>query len=93
MAYQQPHFFHVIASFAGTVKTEAIKNDLNTELDWMMYAPNTWIVYSTKTAHELAYKIHAHLGDKDILFVTQMERQNTQGWLQEWMWTWLNKQR
>jgi hypothetical protein len=82
-----------------TIHTTVPKSDQVQKLldpltdDWMRYAPNGWLVYSSLSAHDIAYKIHAPLTKEEILFVVEINLQNRQGWLHQWMWDWIKKKR
>jgi hypothetical protein len=64
----------------------ALKN--NSEY-WWHYLEATWIVQTTKSAHEYANLLYPHMTKDDRLLVVKIEN-NHQGWLAKEAWEWLN---
>jgi hypothetical protein len=88
-------FYHVSFNFEGRkAPTEAINKVLNKASDWISYAPNCWIVYSTQEKAEVWYtRLKKVIDDDDSIFVCELTILNRQGWLPQNVWEWIDKER
>ena len=66
----------------------------DTATDWLRYAPNCWIVYTTRTPAEWYELLKPHLEpEKDSVFICELDVNNRYGALTEASWDWLQKKR
>jgi hypothetical protein len=88
-------FLHVSFNFEGRdPPTDAITKVFNKATDWVTYAPNCWIIYSTKPDASTWYqRIRAVLDEDDSVFVVEINLENRQGWLPTYVWDWIQKDR
>ena len=59
----------------------------------MRYAPNCWIIYTAKDARTWYSRVKPLLEKGDRVLICELNTENKQGWLENWMWKWLNKAR
>jgi len=90
-------FLHVGFNWSGTPKTKELESLFNTALDWMRYAPNCWILWTTNNPETWAGYIKHHLGAKDEVIIAEINLakagDNYYGWEDKWIWDWIQKQR
>jgi hypothetical protein len=79
--------------WAGLPKTDALVPVFDLAIDWMRYAPNCWIIYTNTDATGWYNRLVPHMTKKDRLFICELNMQNKQGWMDQWMWDWMNKTR
>ena len=65
----------------------------NKAADWLRYAPNCWILYTSKTAESWFEIIKPHLKDNERVFICELNLLNRQGWLSKSTWDWIQKTR
>jgi hypothetical protein len=87
-------FLHIGIKFAGATKVSELIPVFDKALDWVRYAPNCWMVWTT-SSHEVWYaRLKPHLSDSDHLFIATLDlRQGYYGWLPQVIWDWLSKDR
>jgi hypothetical protein len=87
-------FIHIGISFADLVgEPEAFEKKLNSAPDWMRYAPNCWIVYTSRTPAQWYARLKPLLKDGDHIFIVTIDLSERQGWLPSWCWDWIKKKR
>ena len=89
------HLLHVSLFSVRPPKAlvESLESVFATADDWMRYAPNCWLLWTSQDVAFWATKVKAEfLKDDESLFVCRIDPTGmTQGWLQPWMWDWINK--
>jgi hypothetical protein len=92
-------FLHLGVRFENSdaPDTEAIETVLNKAKDWYRYAPNCWIVYTSKSAgvwsnrlRELPAGMEAHASFL-ICVILLDNKENRSGWLPRPAWEWIKK--
>jgi hypothetical protein len=87
-------FLHVGFSFDGEIKIDQLKPIFDTALDWYRYAPNCWIVWSTKTPEQWYEVLKPHLVEgKDTVLICELNMDSRYGALKKGGWDWLQKPR
>lgn len=87
-------FLHITFNFKGhSSPTESIENILDKALDWIRYAPNCYILYTTRDVQTWYARLRKVLHEKDNIFVVELNIENRQGWLPRSVWEWIKKDR
>ncbi len=72
---------------------EALAKLFNKALDWVTYAPNCWILYTT-TDKEIWFDRLKKIVNADAsIFIIEFDRNNRTGYMPTRIWEWLNKER
>lgn len=83
--------FHLAIGFDGPkVSSDTIQNALG-HAGWARYAPNCWLVSTTDSAETIATKVHAVCNKDDSVFVVEVDKNNSFGWLEKEIWEWLKR--
>ena len=72
---------------------EAIKPVFDTALDWVRYAPNCWILWTTTDIDGWYRRIKPHLGASDQVLTCEVNLANRQGWVKPVIWNWITRPR
>ena len=87
-------FLHVTFNFKGrSSPTESIESTLDKALDWIRYAPNCYILYTTTDLPTWYSRLRKALREDDNIFVVELNIENRQGWLPKSVWEWIRKER
>lgn len=86
-------FVHISFSFRGAPKIEELLPAFNQALDWVRYAPNCWIVWTTSSTEKWFARLKPHLTDDDHMLIATLDLQDYNGWLPQWVWDWITKER
>jgi hypothetical protein len=87
-------FLHVGINFkGGPQKTEELKPLFDTALDWIRYAPNCWILWTTSDPETWYKYLKRELHEKDTFFICEINIKNRQGWLPKMVWEWIRQDR
>jgi len=87
-------FLHIGLNFAEATKVEELIPVFDKALDWVRYAPNCWIVWTTSSHEQWYARLKPHLTDRDHLFISTLDLQHGySGWLPQVVWDWLSKNR
>jgi hypothetical protein len=90
-------FLHLGVSFAatdGAAERVAIEQVLDKARDWFRYAPNCWLIYTSRSAKSWQDDILKLPGMKShTLFICEVNIQNRSGWLYPSTWEWIDKSR
>lgn len=87
-------FIHVAFYWSGAPKTTELEGPVfNIAIDWLRYTPNCWVLYTTASADWWYERIRHHMTQPDRVFICELNIQNKSGWLDNWVWTWINKSR
>jgi hypothetical protein len=87
-------FLHVGFNWTGIPKNKEIEQKVSKALDWIRYAPNCWILYTTTDAQEWFKRIKPLLGPGDHVLIHKLDRMGVidhQGWLPRKVWDWFAK--
>ncbi len=86
-------FVHISFNFDGVTKIEESLPAFNLALDWARYAPNCWIVWTTSSAEKWCTRLKPYLTDNDHMLIATLDLQDYNGWLPQWVWDWITKER
>ncbi len=91
----QKRYLHIGFYFAGIPlikELEPIFASLSE--DWIRYAGNCWIVWTANSPEEWLRAFQPKLGIKDKMLILELSSgQEPNGYLPEWIWHWLFKNR
>jgi hypothetical protein len=95
------HFLHLAVNFknfwdlaAYKPTQEQIEAILNGANDWLRYAPNCWLIYTSQTADAWYQHLAKLPGMADnTYFISEVNLQNRAGWLKPTSWEWIHKNR
>ncbi|WP_168075015.1 hypothetical protein [Caulobacter sp. SSI4214] len=62
-------------------------------LDWIKYAPNCWILYTTKDSKTWYERVRKVVGERAHIFVVEVNLKHRAGWLPKSVWAWIAKDR
>jgi hypothetical protein len=89
-----PQFLHVTFLWNERVKTDELKPTFDLALDWIRYAPNCWILRTNTDLNIWVERFKPFLGVGDKFIVIEITEINkSQGWMQKFVWDWINKPR
>jgi len=53
---------------------------------------SNWYIRSFYGANEIYEKLRPHIDDNDFLFVVEIHKRNSQGWMLRTFWNWLKEE-
>jgi hypothetical protein len=87
-------YLHLSFNFEGRDSPYApLQEQLNNALDWVRYAPNCYILYTTTDAQTWYSRLKAIVHADDSILIVEINLTNRQGWLPKYVWDWINKDR
>jgi hypothetical protein len=86
-------FLHISFSFRSVAKVQELEPAFNKAKDWIRYAPNCWLVYTTSTTARWLARLKPYLADNDVVMIIKIPPtdldENIDGWLPKWVWHWI----
>ena len=86
-------YLHIGFNWANEPKVDELKPTFDKALDWIRYAPNCWIVWTSTTPQGWYERLKPHLREGDHVFICELNLRNRQGWLPQWVWEWIKLDR
>jgi hypothetical protein len=90
-------FIHVGLAFDRPGIVEALKQTFESALDWCRYDLHCWILYTTTDINTWRDRIRNTPGitDDDAFFLCEFKITDNgySGYMHDWVWTWLQKDR
>lgn len=86
-------FLHIGFRWGTVVKEKELEAVFNYATDWLKYAPNCWILWTTTDPAGWWERIKPHVTEKDRVLICEININNRQGWLEPWIWDWIKKPR
>jgi hypothetical protein len=87
-------FLHVGFNFEERPeKVKGLIPIFNEAIDWVRYAPNSWILWTDKTPLEWYNLLKPHVHRDDSIFICVIDIKQRSGWLPKVIWDWINKPR
>jgi len=86
-------FLHIGFKWDGNPKITELKPVFDNAIDWVRYAPNCWIVWTSSDPQKWYDRIKPHLGNDDHVLICALDLTIRQGWLPKTVWDWINKPR
>lgn len=75
------------------VSLETVKEAMNKTLDWYRINSTLWITYTTRDAEGLYKRLKPCVKEKGRIFITKLDLNDRQGWMQNGFWEWIRKGR
>ncbi len=69
----------------------AIEESLNKARDWLKYAPNCWLLYTSNTEKIWADRMRLIVGEKASIFVVEINIRSKFGYMPKFVWEWIEK--
>jgi hypothetical protein len=89
-----PKFLLVTFNFKDRAPpTEELTEVFNKAVDWVTYAPNCWLLWTTTDEKTWYQRLKRVIHEKDNIFVVEINLKNRAGWLPKSVWEWINKER
>ena len=86
-------FLHIGFNFKGEPKMDELVPTFNQAGDWLRYAPNCWIVWTSRDTQVWYRRLKPLLGEADNMLICKLDITERQGWLPQSTWEWINKNR
>ena len=86
-----PHFLMVTLEANSGIGRNTIQKALNAAVDWVMYMPNCYILYSDRSVQDWYEEFKPILGARDHVFICAVDLNERQGWLSSSVWDWIRK--
>ena len=86
-------FLSVTFKWSGASKVDELSPVFDKAIDWLRYAPNCWILWTSSSPQKWLERIKPHLGDGDHVFIVSVNIKERAGWLPKSTWEWLDKPR
>ena len=95
MIVRETRFVHIAFNDAKGVDLAAVQQAIELESkDWLRYAYNCYISWTDAPLAQLAGRLLAIPGMSDnSFFIVSLAVQDSFGWLPQWAWDWLRKDR
>lgn len=87
-------FMLITLNFEGRdAPTEQLKTALDKALDWVTYAPNCFIVYTSSDVDRWFQRLRKVVHENDSILIMEVVLENRAGWLPKDVWAWMHKDR
>lgn len=85
-------FLHIGFNF-GTrpTKSAPLKEIFDTAIDWYRYAPNCWVIYTSRSVDKWYELLKPKIHKDDAMFICELTIENRQGWMEDDFWKWILK--
>jgi hypothetical protein len=93
-----PGFLHLtvnVKSGEGIVERRLVEERLNKAKDWLRYAPNSWLIYTSHNAVHWGNVLRSIdvVSANTTFLICEVNLENRSGWLNRSVWDWINKNR
>jgi len=87
-------FYHISFLFeSGKHLTSELDIVFNKASDWIRYAPNCWIIYTSQSSEKWYNSIKKAIHEDDSFMILQIDPSTRNGWMPLDIWDWLDKER
>jgi hypothetical protein len=86
-------FLHIGINWRSKQKVQELEKTFDLALDWLRYAPNCWIVYTTSTPQKWYDRLKPFMTESDTFLISKVDLTSRQGWLPKSCWDWIKKDR
>ena len=69
----------------------AIEESLNKALDWVRYAPNCWLLYTSRDEQVWAERMRKMVGEEASILVVKVDMEHRAGYMEKFIWEWIQK--
>jgi hypothetical protein len=89
-------FLHIGFQYHGVIDPASLTKTFDLAVDWMRYAPNCWLVYTTSepaTWYDRLFKVLPEPKKQHSIFIVEINIAQRSGQLNNEAWDWLQKSR
>lgn len=88
-------FLHISFNWVAPPAERLLKEQFDKALDWIRYAPNCWIVWTSRNPAQWFQRLQGLVGPKDNVFIVVIDLRSGHraGKLPDWAWEWINQVR
>jgi len=86
-------FLHIGFKWENPTDSKKLKEILDKAIDWIKYAPDCWILWTSSDPDKWWARLKPLLKEKDYVFICKLDINVRQGLLPEYVWEWINKDR
>ena len=79
-------FINVVFEFKDEPDYESIQATLDKAVDWVRYAPNCWLVWTSTSPQKWYARLKPHINDGDHLFICELNIDMRSGWMPKSFW-------
>jgi hypothetical protein len=88
-----PRFLHVSFNFPRQSKVEELEPIFDKARDWVRYAPNCWIIWTSVSPRQWLGRLRPVLRSGEHVLICRVDLQERAGWLPGWVWEWIDRSR
>jgi hypothetical protein len=92
-AQSRPRFLLVTFAWSAPKQTDQLRPVFDVAIDWIRYMPSCWIIYTTTRTSWWYERIRHYMVQDDRVFICELNLKESAGWLDTWVWDWINKAR
>jgi hypothetical protein len=70
---------------------EDLEPTFSKAIDWIRYAPNCWIVWTSTSPEKWYARLKPFLRGKDHVFICKLDISVRYGYLPKWIWGWIKE--
>ena len=86
-------YVHVTIKPEERDRIKEFETELDKASDWYRYAPNSWVVVTSKPIETWYNRLRPYLDNDDSMLICEFDPGSCQGWMSQKFWDWLNKSR
>jgi hypothetical protein len=88
-------FVHIGFNFTGTPPIDALAEKFKAALDWLRYDYSCWLLYTNTELDIWRDRIRGTPGvqKEDSFFLCEFDPKGYSGYMHQWAWDWLKKDR
>ena len=80
---------HIFIRPREGVTTAEIEQKLDLGLEWIRYAPGSYVVYTSKTPKDWQARLKPFVDPGGHLFILSIDPDEFTGWMPKSIWTWM----
>jgi hypothetical protein len=79
-------FVNIAFAFENDPDYTEIQKVLDKAVDWVQYAPNCWLVWTSSSPKRWYGRLKEHLNEGDHLFICEINIEERSGWMPKAFW-------
>lgn len=84
-------YFMIYLEPKNVITYEQVEAKMNLANDWFRISSNLWIVYSTSAPSKWYERLETLVEENGRLFISELNIENSQGWMVKDFWDWIEK--
>ena len=84
-------FYHVWIRPRKGISAEQVVERMNLAIDWIRYASNVWILYTTADEDKWQVRLKPLVEPDGELFICHLDIQQRSGWMSQKFWEWIQQ--